>query len=82
MHYIKSNFDKFLYAVKEIVSHQKEKGDMGEEKWGHYTEIVQYLNNLAGDSETGKNISKSITDDNDKAGPAKEIEQLSNKRKI
>jgi len=55
---------------------------MGEEKWGHYTEIVQYLNNLAGDNETGKNISKSITDDNDKAGPAKEIEQLSNKRKI
>ncbi|MEO6000404.1 MAG: toll/interleukin-1 receptor domain-containing protein [Chitinophagaceae bacterium] len=56
--------------------------DMGEEKWGHYTEIVQQLNDIAHEIETNRNISKSIDDNNDKAGSAKAIEQLCNKRKI
>jgi len=56
--------------------------DMGEEKWGYYTEIVQQLNDIAHDIETNRNISKSIIDKGEKAGSAKEIEQLSDKRKI
>ena len=57
--------------------------DMGEEKWGHYTEIVQELNDIAHDIETNRNISKTIINNNsDKAKSAIEIEQLSNKRKI
>lgn len=56
--------------------------DMGEEKWGHYTEIVQQLNDIAYDIETNRNISDSIHNDGAKAASAKEIEQLSGKRKI
>lgn len=56
--------------------------DMGEEKWSHYTEIVQYLNDVANDILTNRNISKKASDEGTKAGPATQAEQLASKRKI
>ena len=56
--------------------------DMGEEKWSHYTEILQQLNDIAYEIETNRKIAASIHDDSEKAAPAKEIKQLSSNLKI
>ena len=57
--------------------------DMGEEKWRHYTEIVQHLNEIAFEIETQRNISNSLTSGNDsKLDNAKMIEGLEKNRQI
>jgi len=39
--------------------------DMGEEKWGHYTDIVQKINDVVIEIETDKTISKTISNGED-----------------
>jgi hypothetical protein len=58
--------------------------DMGEERWSHYTEIVQKINDVAHEMETERNISNSIVNNNDavKTNIAKNIELLRNNGKI
>jgi len=57
--------------------------DMGEEKWRHYTEIVQHLNEIAFEIQTQRNISNSLfEDDATKAGDAKTIEGLMKNNQI
>ena len=56
--------------------------DMEEKRWTDYVEIVQELNILADKIETDRNILNSIISQDEKAGPAKEIEKLNSKRKI
>ena len=57
--------------------------DMGEEKWRHYTEIVQHLNEIAFEIQTQRNISNSLFEiDATKASDAKTIEGLINNNQI
>ncbi len=58
--------------------------DMGEERWGHYTDIIQKLNDIAWELETEKNISSSIIDNHNstKTTIAKKIEELRTNKKI
>jgi hypothetical protein len=57
--------------------------DMGEEKYGHYTNIIQHLKDIAVELEADKRLKSrtSITDKNN-VSLADKIEELTNKRKI
>ncbi len=56
--------------------------DMGEERFDHYTHFVEVLNDIAYDLETDRSITDAKQQVNGKAAHAREIDDLSSKRKI